>query len=71
MGLSIILAKQRDRTWYTSLDDVCGSVVFSNKGAVGVGRIVVYLEGINAHFLHAAVSSNQRSRRTSNVNQTY
>ena len=44
MPLSITLTKRQDREWFTSLDDVCGRVIFTNRRCVGVGRITVYLE---------------------------
>lgn len=45
MGLIIVLTKQPDREWFTSFDDVCGTVIFTNKRHANVKRIVVYLEG--------------------------
>ncbi|KYG41955.1 hypothetical protein M433DRAFT_158465 [Acidomyces richmondensis BFW] len=45
MGLTIIISKPHLRTWFTSLDQICGTVVFTNKRPVNVANIVVYVEG--------------------------
>jgi hypothetical protein len=45
MGLTIILSKPHLRTWFTSLDQIYGTLVFINNKPVNVANIVVYVEG--------------------------
>ena len=45
MGLTLHLSKRPDRQWFTSLDDICGSVSLANNRPIDLDDIMVYLEG--------------------------
>lgn len=51
MGLTIILSKPHLRTWFTSLDQIYGTLVFINNKPVNVANIVVYIEGLELSWL--------------------